>query len=245
MNKEIPIDKTTFDTLIYFCFGFTLDENYDLIIDKVIQKAFFDATNQGAFNTLIPKDAKDKLQSIKKKCCSDLKNEIKKYKRHGKKFDEWHKFVCNDIICKYFEGINTPTEVFSYGNAQKVLNMTLKYLYMLSQVLGYENVNEELVGILREISADSRYLHIPIDRYIIDELWNSTSTLLPLKEDEHKVRDRQYAHPSEFVKSWSTWSDTDYNNTLERMDLRGEEPLEWEEKHWIEAAKNRRKKTSD
>ena len=56
MSNKIEIDKTVFDTLIYFCFGFTLNEEADKIVEIIIKKAYIDATNQGAFNTKIPKE---------------------------------------------------------------------------------------------------------------------------------------------------------------------------------------------
>ena len=35
MSSKIEIDKTVFDTLIYFCFGFTLNEEADKIVEII------------------------------------------------------------------------------------------------------------------------------------------------------------------------------------------------------------------
>lgn len=62
-------------------------------------------------------------------------------------FDIWHKRCCDNLI-KTFE-----TQEFYYGQAQKWINMCLKYLSMLDHSL-VENHYE--------------YFHVPIDNYIVD-----------------------------------------------------------------------------
>lgn len=64
-------------------------------------------------------------------------------------FDNWHQQVCRQIRDIYIQqGIK-----FTYGQAQKWLNMTIKYLYML-EVCNFDQIFP--------------YLHVPIDRYIFD-----------------------------------------------------------------------------
>lgn len=61
-------------------------------------------------------------------------------------FDKMHRDACNNLIwC--FEGQN-----FTIGQAQKWINMTFKYLFLL----GYEKIN-----IIYE------YCHVPIDNYML------------------------------------------------------------------------------
>ena len=54
-NMEmIRVSKSTIDSLVCFYFGITLDgknEKENNIIRRLAERAFIDATNQGAFNT--------------------------------------------------------------------------------------------------------------------------------------------------------------------------------------------------
>ena len=68
-------------------------------------------------------------------------------------FDSWHRKLSDEIKMIYQSyGIE-----FSYGQAQKWINMTIKYLYIL-EVQSFDGVFE--------------YLHIPIDNYIYDSVEN-------------------------------------------------------------------------
>ena len=68
-------------------------------------------------------------------------------------FDKWHEGTCETIRKDFKRTIGNGWDL-SYGQAQKWLNMTLKYLYMLS----YEFSDAQL----------SRF-HAIIDNYILDE----------------------------------------------------------------------------
>lgn len=63
-------------------------------------------------------------------------------------YDNWHAKVCEKLI-KIYKKQNIS---LTYGQAQKWLNMTIKYLYLLGEY-SFDNV--------------FNYLHVPIDRYII------------------------------------------------------------------------------
>ena len=61
------------------------------------------------------------------------------------KFDKWHEFTCKRLI-------TFSTEILSYGQAQKWINMTLKYLSMFDH---------------KQTERLYEYFHVPIDNYII------------------------------------------------------------------------------
>lgn len=63
-----------------------------------------------------------------------------------KQFDKWHYECCNKLI-KQFEN-----QTFTYGQAQKWINMSLKYYSMILN----GKVNNYL------------FFHIPVDNYILD-----------------------------------------------------------------------------
>ncbi len=71
-------------------------------------------------------------------------------------FDEWHKKCCDELI-KIFEN-----QKFYYGQAQKWINMSLKYLSMIEH---------------KSVEHIYEYFHIPIDSYIIEETGIKTSAV--------------------------------------------------------------------
>ncbi len=66
-----------------------------------------------------------------------------------KQFDSWHEDICSNIIKLY----RSRGADMTIGQAQKWLNMTMKYLFIL-----------DAPGIAEAIY----YCHVPIDSYIID-----------------------------------------------------------------------------
>jgi hypothetical protein len=69
-------------------------------------------------------------------------------------FDQWHKSKCDEIISSF---ANIPYQL-SYGQAQKWLNMTLKYLTALS----FDTKDS--------IKSNYHFFHIPIDNIIQEQL---------------------------------------------------------------------------
>lgn len=68
---------------------------------------------------------------------------------NSEKFTQWHYSICKQIVDKYeAAGIE-----FYIGQAQKWVNMTLKYLYVLVPDV---------------VEPFYRFLHIPLDNYIMD-----------------------------------------------------------------------------
>lgn len=64
-------------------------------------------------------------------------------------FDNWHTSLCNAIVKSYTDA-DIP---FHYGQAQKWVNMALKYLSVINR---------------RTTETIQRYLHVPIDSIIIE-----------------------------------------------------------------------------
>lgn len=108
------------------------DYNNELI-QNIIKKAYNDATMMGAYNTLISKELSDKSYSSYCKATKSINKEIYNVKVNRStqgSFDKWHKKTCRKIIECYDE-VNSDKSIFTYGNAQKWLNMVLKYLWLL------------------------------------------------------------------------------------------------------------------
>ena len=84
-------------------------------------------------------------------------------------------------------------------------------------------------------------LHIPVDSFIIDALWEDNSIYLPLKDEKTK-RNSIYQQPSNYVKPWSQWNyEEDYKPF--RESIRGKYTLVWENSEWIKKAEHRKNKS--
>lgn len=234
-------EKKLKDFLVYSYFGIEPENIYkkshsedyrDYCIKNIIIKAYGDATNQGAYNTLFNIANSDEKKTLKKhsdeakiKSSELLFKEIKKLSSVTN-FDNWHNTLCNEIKEVYGQVRHNGQYFFTYGNAQKWVNMSVKYMWLL--------------GLLPD-SINEKDLHIPIDSYIIDALWNDPEVKLPLKT-KPKKRSYDYNQPSEHVKPWSKW-ENEYKDF--RGSIREGYDLSWENTAWIETAEKRKKREKD
>lgn len=116
-------------------------------------------------------------------------------------------------------------EEFKYGQAQKWVNMTRKYLF--------------LIGIIK----DDDGLHIPVDSYIIDALWREKD--IPLKIQTGK-REKDYKTPSDHVLAWSQWTNKEYSEDfVSKTKALGPSPMEWEHENWMRISEKRKGITDD
>ncbi len=99
-------------------------------------------------------------------------------------FDIWHKESCDKLTTEFKKIINY--ELF-FGQAQKWINMTLKYLF----AIGDEKINR--------IDRNYKYFHIPLDNIIQDKLipfniakislkWSRINDYSIYMEYQYKVR---------------------------------------------------------
>ena len=200
-------------------------------IKKAIMKAYEDATNEGAYNTLFKKTIEaGKLKQLKSASerarnysAEFLFSQIQKLSALASNYEEWHKNTCEELCEKYSEVcLNENEPFFTYGNAQKWVNMTMKYLWLL--------------GLLNN-TVDCEKLYIPIDSFIIDTMWSEHCVKLPLKCG--KKRERNYTKPSDHVIGWSQWNYKMYEDF--RSGLPEKYSLCWENDAWIEQAEKRKK----
>ena len=87
------------------------------------------------------------LSGAKNKMCSIVKELLNQNIDGQSSFDEWHKWACDSLI-KCFKG-----QKFTYGQAQKWVNMTMKYLSMFDY---------------KQVEKVYEFCHVPIDNYIIE-----------------------------------------------------------------------------
>lgn len=108
--------------------------------EAAANRAYRDMCRTIRFNSL----CEETRLELKKEVNRELITKIETIKEN---FEIWHKEACGLIIEKY----EKHRIELTYGQAQKWVNMTIKYLYMLNEHT-FDNIFE--------------FLHIPIDNYI-------------------------------------------------------------------------------
>lgn len=140
-------------------------------------------------------------------------------------FDSEHKRICEEIIKTYSE-----ISELTYGQAQKWLNMMLKYVLLV-----------EGDSVLKS------YLHIPVDSYIMQTVGSDNPKLKHcLKLECVPKKDGTVGKYSESSsKPWSKWNYDEYiafqnsvRTAVSKCDYNS--PIEWENEAWIEVAEFRK-----
>lgn len=249
MGKETKkAEQYAINFLLFSYFEVDLTDDAEYMIDAAIKKAYLDATQQGAYNTLV-KDNGKASEEAKQNAWKKIKENLENLPPEGK-YNDWHTKLCEEITEQCYKKLNG---IFSYGNAQKWVNMTMKYLYIfhrLMQTYNPESRFEKDYG--QKIEPLISDFHVPIDSYIIQAVWEKEEVYLPMKEQYlHKPRTKYTAkNNSDKVVAWSQWNDKEkYLDTQEGLKnvSKGEGytcPIEWECDAWIETAKNIKRKVN-
>jgi len=142
MESTLKIDDIE-DYLRYLYFGEVND-----IIKTSIDKAYldFNRTLRGISRFSRREECINNAKSTLYETITDM---LKSNHYSQDIFDNWHKDCCDNLI-ENFDGFKVY-----YGQAQKWINMTFKYMFIL---------NKEMV------SSIYQYLHIPIDNIILQAL---------------------------------------------------------------------------
>ena len=123
-------------------------------LNNCIQRAYldFNRTLHGIQSFENGADIRESASRILEDAFTDLPNT--KIVNDQKSFDNWHKNLCFRLCEIYQQG---GYENFCIGQAQKWLNMTMKYIYVF---------NDELQG----YESFFPYAHMPIDNIILEKL---------------------------------------------------------------------------
>lgn len=196
--EYVSVDKDVLDFLKVVYFGAIADP-----MAAASDRAYRDLNRTLRFNNM-PQDKRDSLrQWVTDLFRAEIPALVNTGVNNQKDFDAWHYRICSQIRTYYQDaGIE-----FYYGQAQKWLNMTMKYLY----VSGEYTFN----GLFQ-------YLHIPIDNYVFSiakkELDIPQPTIAWSRWDDYN---RQYMA---------------YQSAL-RSKIDGYSPLRWEFKFWMKEAR--------
>lgn len=147
MNSKITyttVDADVFNFLKVIYFG-EITNPYE----AASKRAYLDMNRTIRFGGM-PEGIRTELRSS---VTALLENEIRRLSSENissqKDYDSWHRVRCAEIRSIYRDnGIE-----FHYGQSQKWLNMTIKYLYILGEC-SFDGIFE--------------YLHVPLDNYLFD-----------------------------------------------------------------------------
>lgn len=179
------------------------------------------------------KNEKDELKKEIAKLFEKFENKIRENPNTFDKEDDRkdnsidsHKKLCR-IITERFSVITEP-KTFTYGHAQKWVNMTLKYLYVLDKCKDEKNYDDII-----------SYFHIPIDNIILDMCSNPEKHNENLPEEQQLPPEFKVKREDKETDAWSTWDYNTYMSYREKLEGQiktcyGENkpPLIWELENW-------------
>lgn len=214
--------------LKYAYFNITRSDSVNDILSKCAGKAYMDLCRTIKFKTddgSIKAEYKTKICDMLVNNYDVLTDAVKSTNDKQTVFDKEHNRICEKIIETYSE-----ISEFTYGQAQKWLNMMLKYVLLIE-----------------ENSALKSYLHIPVDSYIMQAVGSDNPKLkYCLKLECVPKKDGTVGKYSESgSKPWSKWNYEEYiafQNSIRTAIAESDynSPIEWENKAWIEVAEYRK-----
>ena len=262
-------ESTAIEFLFFSYFGVSINSEPEDLLNVIIDKAYRDATQQGAYNVKI---GKDNLKEDSDKHIEKAREIIREYiKRidNEKNYETWH----NEFMTRLYEEYADITtkdknKIFTYGNAQKWINMTVKYIVLVHALISNtDNIKKDFCEIYgnKFIECENE-LHIPVDSYIIEALWHEEleedekgflnnkkdinaknfKVRIPLK-DKVDISIRKNKYSSDYAKPWSSWEkESDYDNfqsdVKDFIKKKNKTPLDWENEAWVKIAMRRKNK---
>lgn len=215
MDNNYKTVNPAVDFLLFSYFGITSDSGKEEMIYACIKRAYLDTCRTITFPAR--KDFKKddaKGQYFYEHTGKIIYNRVNDLST-GTDYDLWHKKTCESVMTAgkdpMVQSFYGDAILLSCGHAQKWVNMTMKYLYLLEQLIGKGYV-----------SCDWSKLHVPVDRYIIEATGKETASILG-------------------TSTWSSIDDWDnYTKYQEAIrELAETPPIDWEGPAWIKIAKMR------
>ena len=219
MSKQLKINKENAITFLIYCYFGSVEDPLLASIDR----AYLDMQT----HTLSGKQ--EVLFAGRKKGTEILHDAIENIQT-ALSFDEWHK----DTARKLKEG----NPILSYGQIQKWINMSIKYVYTL-KLLGVENISDYF------IPANSESLHPALDSYVLNAIGEKNTWSTIADYDVYDTIRKKMTFAEEYVH----WPQYAHNAGIKRNgDARTPEKgtykrYIWDTKGYSFAANNRRNKT--
>lgn len=237
MKKENAVNF-----LLFGYFGITLDNSKDDIIHAAINRAYRDA----ASHVLSLKDDSKKDTEKGKKLFADACDCIEKFindvltngtqnKLNENEYDEKHQDLCKKLKEMYSKCTNSGYE-FSYGIAQKWVNMTMKYLGVILTIFAECKDKNDFIAFHKSFQAVESYLHIPIDGYILEYVSKEEYSIVEPIDIAKKENNNNLA--------WSKYKEDDYQklqSSIKETFINETTPtLDWENEAWIKVAQDKK-----
>ena len=200
---------------------------------KIVGKAYGDAVMQGAYNAILPPEFKEKSDKTKKVVSERLAFALS-VGVFEKDFDI---IAAMDMVKgAYDKSVNGSAEFFSFGNAQKWVNMSVKYILVVFKLLSVINEKHEFCKIGKKYEDKKSQLDLPIDSCMLEKMWDIKEINIPVRAE------RNGRYSPDKVKPWSKWNKDDYIAFRESLHKAIDCPLDWEGPVWIEISEKRSKK---
>ena len=155
-------------------------------IISAIDKAYFD------MQTHTLSGDKEKELFLKRKEITELLYSAVIALPNQQEFDKWHRWTADDIKKNYPK--------LTYGQIQKWINMTLKYVYTLKQA-GIDEIDDYFND------ENAKKFHAPIDSYVLHSLkmddiaWSKISSYDKYLKIQSKISfEEEYDDWSEFAR---------------------------------------------
>ena len=208
MVDDIIIRKSS----MAFLFGTDLESNKNRIdIKLAADKAYGDMARHTL--NLKEKGKRNVLKDAAMEMIFDSIQIKEKTRLTSSEYDKWHKDTCDELKRIYANQVVNSTGTLTYGQAQKWLNMTVKYLFYIYSLYQFDEIDGDFF----------KHAHVPLD-----------SIMYSIIETE--------LHIDKPKTSWSKTDDygeyLKYQNYIRRAILDFEyfdqpiSPLEWEMLNW-------------
>lgn len=198
MAETVMVDKDVISFLRAIYFG-----SYKDAYEAAGNRAYRDMNRTIRFGGMETKKRNYLRSEIIKLLHTEISQLISKPCSGQEVFDEWHCSVCSKIKSLYRkEGVP-----FTFGQAQKWVNMTCKYLYIIGET---------------DFANCFAYLHLPLDNYIFEAAKRKLGISKP-----GIAWSRWDDYYSEYLC---------YQQEL-RSRIKNIEPLRWEFANWLKVAR--------
>ena len=155
--------------------------------DAVLQKAFKGERTWIADVTEAKETVKKYINRVVKGDFKNADDETKK--KHEDFFLKTAKEVCKQINNSNFKPTNISVGNFTFGNAQKLINMTVKHVYAHTysiHLLDYASIRNHF-----------RHCHCPMDSIMLDKVWKEYKNSF-----DNSIRKKELGNCECFHKSW-------------------------------------------
>lgn len=250
LERSVDMSEV-FNFLLYGYMKITVNNNSGEILEASIRKAYQDA----ASHVLKIKKEEDK-KFCKKTATDAIRVAIEELKRgisddyeYNKLqgYDAWHFRLCDDLCNIYKDCTFKEDSSFTYGIAQKWVNMTIKYLYLMygwKRESGDESFMNEYECMM---SQNHKFFHVPLDSFMFKAIKVSSDKII-FKAENVKglgIDCQKYG----LTETWSKIADykayIDYQKAIRMHELFRRKcdgsleysPIDWENLAWIEQSK--------